>query len=238
MADGASGDAPPGASADAGDARVDVLRGAGIGAVVDELARLRIAVFRDWPYLYDGDAAYEARYLAGYASNPRAIVVAVRAVEPDGVGKGGGEGAGEGDGAGRLVGAATGMPLADHDAALVDAVAGAGLDPSTLFYCAESVLLAPWRGRGLGHRFFDEREAHARRLGFERACFCAIVRPDDHPARPADARSLVPFWEARGYRALPGAVAHLSWRDVGDAGETEKPLAFRVRELRPVGAGR
>ena len=196
--------------------RVDVLRGGDVEGVVDELARLRIAVFREWPYLYDGDAAYEARYLAGYASNPRAVVVSVRA--PDG----------------SMVGAATGMPLADHDAALVEAVAGAGVDPAGTFYCAESVLLPGWRGRGLGHRFFDEREAHARGLGFERACFCAVVRPDDHRARPADARSLVPFWEARGYRPLPGAVARLSWRDVGDVEETEKPLAFRIREL---GAG-
>ena len=199
----------------ADEARVDVLRGADVEPVIDELARLRIAVFREWPYLYDGDAAYEARYLAGYASNPRAVVVSVRA--PDG----------------SMAGAATGMPLADHDAALVEAVAGAGVDPDGTFYCAESVLLPGWRGRGLGHRFFDEREAHARGLGFERSCFCAVVRPDDHPGRPADARSLVPFWEARGYRPLPGAVARLSWRDVGDAEETEKPLAFRVRKLGP-----
>ena len=197
----------------AGEPRVDVLRGGDVEGVVDELARLRIAVFREWPYLYDGDAAYEARYLAGYASNPRAVVVSVRA--PDG----------------SMVGAATGMPLADHDAALVEAVAGAGVDPAGTFYCAESVLLPAWRGRGLGHRFFDEREAHARGLGFERSCFCAVVRPDDHPARPADARSLVPFWEARGYRPLPGAVARLAWTDLGHDEETEKPLAFRVREL-------
>jgi hypothetical protein len=36
--------------------------GAGSGeleAALDDLARLRIAVFADWPYLYEGDAAYE-----------------------------------------------------------------------------------------------------------------------------------------------------------------------------------
>ena len=197
------------------EATVASLVGRDIGGVVDELAALRIAVFRDWPYLYDGDADYEARYLAGYASNPRAIAVTVRA--PDGA----------------VVGAATGMPLVDHDAALARAVADAGVDPEGTFYCAESVLLPAWRGRGLGHRFFDEREAHARRLGLARSCFCAVVRPDDHPARPEGARSLVPFWEGRGYRPLPGAVARLSWRDLGDEGETEKPLAFRIRELDP-----
>jgi hypothetical protein len=48
--------------------------GADVGQVLDDLARLRIAVFRDWPYLYDGDLAYERRYLELY-TNPRAIVV-------------------------------------------------------------------------------------------------------------------------------------------------------------------
>ena len=48
--------------------------GADVAAVLDDLARLRIAVFRDWPYLYDGDLAYERSYLSLY-TNPRAIVV-------------------------------------------------------------------------------------------------------------------------------------------------------------------
>ena len=33
--------------------------GAGIRPWLDDVATLRIAVFRDWPYLYEGDAGYE-----------------------------------------------------------------------------------------------------------------------------------------------------------------------------------
>ena len=89
------------------------LIGRDIGDAIDELAALRIRVFREWPYLYDGDADYEARYLADYAASPRSIAVTVRA--PDG----------------SMVGAATGTALADHDAALAAAVARAGVDPGT-----------------------------------------------------------------------------------------------------------
>ena len=42
-----------------------------IASVINDLARLRVAVFRDWPYLYDGDAAYEREYLARYAKENR-----------------------------------------------------------------------------------------------------------------------------------------------------------------------
>lgn len=185
--------------------------GPGIASVIDGLARLRIGVFRDWPYLYEGDLDYERRYLSHYAKG-EGIVVAAFA----------------GD---RMVGAATGMPLIDHADDFRAAFDGTGIDMGDVFYCAESVLLPEYRGRGAGHAFFDRREAHARRLGFSRVAFCGVVRPDEHPARPDDYRPLEGFWRARGYEKLDGVLAHFPWRDIGDAEETEKPLQFWMRRL-------
>lgn len=192
---------------------VRALTGAALDAALDDVARLRIAVFRAFPYLYDGDLDYERRYIATYRDSPGAVV------------------AGAFDGA-RLVGAATGTPMTDHAAEFAAALAGTGLDLSAMFYCAESVLLPGYRGQGIGHRFFDLREDHARAQGATHSAFCAVIRPADHPARPADYRPLDPFWRGRGYAPLPGAVAHFRWRDVGDTAETEKPLQFWLRDLR------
>jgi len=94
------------------------------------------------------------------------------------------------------------------------------------------VLLPAWRGRGAGHRFFDLREEHARRLGRRWSCFCAVVRPADHPLRPADYRPLDAFWRRRGYEKLDGALAHFAWQDRGDAADTEKPMEVWIRDLR------
>lgn len=194
--------------------RLDIrpLTGPALAAALPDVARLRIAVFRDWPYLYDGDAAYEERYLAPYAQSPSAIVV----------------GAYAGD---RLVGASTGTPLADHADDFADAFAATGLDLGDIFYCAESVLLPEFRGQGAGHAFFDLREAQARALGYARCCFCAVIRPADHPARPASYRPLDGFWRARGYLPLDGVVAQFKWKDLGQEEETAKPLQFWMREL-------
>lgn len=192
--------------------RFEIRTGAEIAGVVDGLAALRIAVFRDWPYLYDGDLDYERRYLQGYASNPRAIVVAAWA----------------GD---RLVGASTGLPLMDADAEFPAAFAGTSQDPAQIFYCAESVLLPECRGQGAGHRFFDAREAHARALGYAMSAFCSVTRAPDHPARPDDYRPLDAFWRKRGYAPLPGVTARFHWRDLGDTSETDKTLQFWMREL-------
>jgi hypothetical protein len=91
--------------------------------------------------------------------------------------------------------------------------------------------LPEFRGQGAGHRFFDLREAHARRLGRRHVAFCSVVRPSDHPARPRNARSNDAFWRGRGYAPLPGVMAGFSWKDLGDKVETRKPLQFWIREL-------
>lgn len=188
------------------------LTGSALGDALPLVAALRIEVFRDWPYLYDGDLAYEERYLQSYRDSARAILI----------------GAFDGD---RLVGASTGTPLADHADDFAKAFEVTSLHLEDVFYCAESVLLPAYRGRGVGHVFFDLREAHAKDLGFSKSCFCAVVRPDDHPARPPDYRPLDPFWRARGYAPLPGVIAQFQWKDLEASAETPKPLQFWIRDL-------
>lgn len=188
-----------------------VLTGDDLAAVLDDVARLRIRVFRDWPYLYDGDPDYERRYLAAYQSPGAVVVVA--------------------EDQGRIVGASTGAPMADHAEDFAAAFANRPEPLSGIFYCAELVLLPAYRGLGLGHAFFDAREQHARRLGAAYCAFCSVQRPADHPARPVDYRTLDDFWRKRGYRPLPGVIARFSWTDVGELAETEKPLQFWMRSL-------
>ena len=47
------------------------LTGDDIKSVLPDLARLRMIVFRDWPYLYDGTLEYEEEYLAKFANETR-----------------------------------------------------------------------------------------------------------------------------------------------------------------------
>jgi GNAT superfamily N-acetyltransferase len=192
--------------------RVAPLTGPALDAALDDVARLRIAVFRDWPYLYDGSLDYERGYLQSYRGNARAIVV----------------GAFDGD---RLIGAATGTPMQDHADEFAAAFSDSDIDLASVFYCAESVLLPAYRGQGLGHAFFDAREGHAKHLGFTKSAFCGVIRPDDHPLRPATYRPLDAFWRKRGYAPLPGAVARFRWQDIDQPAATDHPLQFWLRDL-------
>ena len=187
--------------------------GSAISPYIPDLARLRMQVFRAFPYLYDGDEAYEARYLATYAASPDSLFVLCL----------------DGD---RIVGASTGMPMRDETAAVKAPFLASGRDPDRIFYFGESVLLDAYRGRGVGVRFFEEREAHARRLGgLAVMAFCAVERPADHPSRPAGYQPLHAFWRKRGFTPHPELVAHFAWKDIGDTTETEKPLSFWLKDI-------
>lgn len=188
------------------------LTGPDVLAALDDLAALRIAVFRDWPYLYDGDTAYEADYLREFAAAPHATLIA--AID----GK-------------HIVGAATASPLSAQKAEFQAPFAARGLPVSNLFYFGESVLLPAYRGQGIGHAFFDGREKAARVAGATQASFCAVIRPDDHAARPVDYRPLDTFWCSRGYAPLNGFVTDFSWKDVGDKAETSHPMQYWLGRL-------
>jgi GNAT superfamily N-acetyltransferase len=180
---------------------------------LDELADLRIRVFRDFPYLYDGSMAYERDYLDRYARSEHSVFVL--AMEYN-----------------RLVGAATALPLRDAGAELQAPFQTHGPDPEQVFYFGESVLLPKYRGQGVGHRFFDLRELYAQDLGFPITAFCAVVRDRDHPLRPAQYHPLERFWEGRGYRPQDQLTTTLAWQDVGQARASDKTLRFWLRDSR------
>ena len=193
--------------------RVAPLTGKSMAGALDALARLRIAVFRDWPYLYDGTLEYEQKYLAKLAAARGAVIVAAYDGET-------------------IVGCATGAPMAEVEAEVSAPFTARGYDVGRIFYCGESVLLPAYRGRGLGHAFFDHREAQARALGgFTHVAFCAVVRPEDHPLRPKDYVPLDGFWQKRGYARVDGLVTRFTWKDIDRSGETEKPMQFWMRAL-------
>ena len=187
--------------------------GQALNQFIPDLARLRIDVFREWPYLYDGDLAYEERYLKTYIEAPNSVIVL--AFDNDNV-----------------VGASTGIPLISETDEVQAPFLKAGYDPNTVFYCGESVLLPEYRGQGAGVAFFDHREAHARDIGgFNYSCFCGVQRPVDHPRRPADYIPLDNFWRKRGYEKHNELNTTFSWKELDETEESPKPMTFWMKNL-------
>ncbi|MBE1299073.1 MAG: GNAT family N-acetyltransferase [Alteromonadaceae bacterium] len=184
-----------------------------INTYLPDLARLRMTVFRDYPYLYVGDIEYEKGYLRTYTKACNSIVILV--MDDD-----------------RVVGAATGIPLCEETDEVKRPFVQAGYDVEQVFYFGESVLLPEYRGNGVGVSFFEKREAHAKSLpGIKYCSFCAVQRPDNHPSRPCDYKPLNDFWCHRGYEYHSDLTTQFEWQEIGEQQASPKTMAFWLKKL-------
>jgi GNAT superfamily N-acetyltransferase len=190
------------------------LSGQALEPWLDSLGALRIVVFREYPYLYDGSLEYERDYLRTYMNAPESLVVLVTDESQNR----------------KVVGATTCIPLKDEGPEFQEPFRKHRFDANDVCYFGESILLPQLRGKGIGKEFFKRREAHAQRLGVKWTCFCAVDRPADHPMRPAGYRPLDDFWTAQGYKKHPEMQATFVWKEFGEAAESPKTLTFWLKE--------
>jgi GNAT superfamily N-acetyltransferase len=177
------------------------------------LANLRMTVFRDYPYLYDGDSAYEQRYLEAYVRSRRSVFVLALDGED-------------------VVGCSTGIPLVDEIPAIQQPFIGHNMMLGEVFYFGESVLLPAYRGQGIGHRFFDARERHARALpGYRWTAFCAVERAANDSRQPPGYRPNDAFWIKRGYQRQDDMFCTLDWTEIDALESTPHRLRFWLRPL-------
>lgn len=188
------------------------LRNTEIVPHLETLGRLRLQVFREFPYLYDGTMEDEQHYLRAYATAPSSLIVLAFA-------------------GGEAIGATTCVRMSDADGAFRGCFDEAGISTEAICYFGESVLLPGFRGRGIGKTFFQRRLEHAKNLGASTAAFCAVDRPERHPMRPTEYRPLDEFWKSLGFMKHPELQAQFTWKEVGESIESPKTLTFWLKPL-------
>jgi GNAT superfamily N-acetyltransferase len=182
---------------------IRALTGENLREWIHEIARLRITVFREYPYRYDGDEAYEREYLAGLTLDQNDMVIVAEEDE-------------------RVVAAATSLPLlgpadiTDHADRLFRAE---GLDPSAFYYFSEILVLPEYRGRGLAQAFYQQREIFAAERGYTRLCFAVIIT-EGYP--PDDYFDPSPFWRKMGFAPNPRLVFPYAWPTIQEDGTTKE----------------
>ena len=192
---------------------IKTYHGAEITPHINALAQLRITVFREYPYLYSGSLDYEKNYLKTYVNSPSSIAVLVFDES-------------------RIVGASTGLPLKDETQEFKKPFEDHMFDIESIFYCGESILLKPYRGRGLYSEFFSRREKHAATLELiDKITFCSVSRPENHPLKPRHYRPLNPVWEKFGYKEQPHLNTRYTWQDVNEQDESPKKMVFWLKKL-------
>lgn len=183
--------------------------GSSIQPYLNSIARLRLEVFRDFPYLYESTLENEIAVVQAHIRCPDAIAVLVF------------------DGS-TVVGVSTGIPAEQKEAEFQKVLADHEIAPARAFYFSESVLLKQYRGRGVGHHFYDLREEHVKNLKtYDSICFFTVPRANNDPERPADYLPLSEFWTKRGYVLYP----HVEWHHKTLWIKKIKSLDERTREI-------
>jgi hypothetical protein len=188
-------------------------KGKEIETVFEDLANLRITVFKEYPYLYKGSISYEKEYLKIYTNSNESFLFTVYDAD-------------------KMVGATTCIPLADETLEVKKPFQDSGFDVDSIFYFGESILLHPYRGLGIGNRFFDEREKHARSFGtYNMTCFCSVARPDNHPLKPINYQPHDKFWTKRGYKKNDALQSQFDWLDINETVSASKPMIYWTKNI-------
>jgi ribosomal protein S18 acetylase RimI-like enzyme len=189
-----------------------MLTGYAVKDCLNEIASLRIEIFREFPYLYDGLREDELNYLKLYSDAPEAFVVIVSDAE-------------------KVVGAATGIPLCHENRELSDPFVGTAYPVDEIFYVGELLFYPAYRNRGLGLRLVAQIVQQISFLGTYRYLTCVtVVRTDDHPLRPADYIPIDRFLAHTGFKLLPGITTSFTWLET-DGVKRSHPMNFWIKEL-------
>jgi GNAT superfamily N-acetyltransferase len=183
------------------------LIGSELTPYLEELARLRITVFKEFPYIYEGSLDYEKEYLSSYQNSQQALVILVFDQS-------------------KVIGATTGIPMNEETSEFYQVFLDRGLDIEKVFYFGESIILPKYRGNKIGHQFFELREQYAHQVipSLQYTAFCAVERESSHPLRPSDYRPLDQFWARMGYQQQEGMQVFYPWKDLDKDQEDEKAM--------------
>ena len=122
-----------------------LLTGSSVSECLDDLASLRINIFRGYPYLYDGILDDELKYLRLYMETADAFVISVRNADT-------------------MIGAATGMPLKFEHESLTYPFASTSYSDDETYYVGEVLFYQNYQNQGLGLRLLEQVEEHVRSL--------------------------------------------------------------------------
>ncbi|MES2122596.1 MAG: hypothetical protein V4492_07465 [Chlamydiota bacterium] len=195
------------------DIHVRTFTGTALKPYLHSLAKLRMEVFKEYPFFEEPDLYREMQALRRIASLKESVGVLIF----DGI---------------TLVGSALGYPLEFEEPAVIKPFEEKHLDIHAYYLFTESLLLKSYRSRGIGHHFFDAREAHVSyNKKYKHICFYIPDIAQNMELKPEDTLPLFDFWRKRGYVPHHEMKFALQWTAIGEAHPSDKQMSFWIKDL-------
>jgi len=183
---------------------------------IDAIAALRISIFKEYPYLYDGDMQSEMDYLKSYSKSKNSILIIVKDQ-------------------GNIVGALTGIPLAEADEMFLTPFAKNQLPIHHIFYLGEILLSKEYRGKGIGYQMYRMFEDLVRqKKQYQKIAIAEVIRNQHDPRKPKNYISVHKLWERLGYIEHPEMVMQFSYKEVDSSGKIPHSFVFSFKDLEGV----
>ncbi|MGY0216247.1 GNAT family N-acetyltransferase [Endozoicomonadaceae bacterium StTr2] len=176
----------------------------------DDIAAIRIGLFKEFPYLYEGDLTYETEYLETYFSQPNALIML--AFQNN-----------------KVVGYSSSVSLADELEEIKAPFSGDNVPLDKMLYIGEAMIYPEFRSKGMFRHFMESHEQKAKTEHFEQIVFMTVDREADHPLRPVDYRELGPIFEYYGYSKIPNKRVHMEWSQVDTGVDTTNTLSLWIK---------
>lgn len=186
-----------------------IIHGTEIKNYIETLGRFRIEIFREHPYLYEGDLEYERKYLSRYSGNPDSLLIML--FDDNG-----------------LVGACTGVPLLEESREFKSLFAVEALHE--IYYIGEVMVRADCRGKGVGTKLLATALSAIGPEKYKTICLATVDRGENHSPRPKQYTPPDSLWHKFGFEKHENLVVPFAWKDIGDELETEKPMVAWIRK--------
>jgi GNAT superfamily N-acetyltransferase len=193
--------------------KFEMIRGHQFESYIDVIADLRIEIFKEYPYLYDGDKATEVDYLKSYSASRSSILVLA-------------------SDQGRIVGAVTGIPIAEMDAQFLVPFVENHFSVMSIFYLGEMLLLKEYRGKGTGYAMYKMFEDLVRSdQRYEQIAIAEVVRDKSDLRMPENYVPVSKLWEKLGYIQRPEILMQAPYKEIDSIGKVPHSLVFSFKDL-------
>jgi GNAT superfamily N-acetyltransferase len=192
---------------------IQVLRGQELLSNIPEFAKLRLTIFREYPYLYEGDPALEKSYLSLFASSSDAFFIVAKIKN-------------------QVVGAISGLPLDVAQKEIRDVFHQSAIETGEYYALCEIIVLKEHRNKKIGSVLYKEFENQLLKMKrYKKVVLWQIVRAQGDLKRPNDYFSLDNFWCKKGFIKHPEFICYIHWKEISDKEESSHRFEFWIKEL-------
>lgn len=198
------------------DYSIKVVTGTELQTVRDFFVQQRIAVFREYPYLYRGSYDEGYAYFDWFSRLPQSA--AAVAYEDQ-----------------TVVGFLAGTDFTDFDehfAGSIELFNSAGLHAQLYYYLSEAIIAPEHRGNRIFIQLASALAQHAAMLGYQKLCFVHEEHAT-HPLKPDNYKDLPPLFLRFGCRPT-SLVMRFSWNTIqpdGTAEAQEHTMNYWIKDL-------